>query len=77
MNPPANGYSSNVRLELRLNGNTLQVAQVAPDWCILMDTIDHPPCDAELVMYIDDHRRTWQVKLPDGISKTSKRVQFG
>ena len=72
-----NGYSSYVRLELRLNGQTLQVAQVAPDWCIVVDAIDYPPCDAELVMYVDDHRRTWQVKLPGGISKSSKRVQFG
>jgi hypothetical protein len=71
-----NGYSSNVRLELRINGRTLQVAQVAPDWCILMDAADHPPCEAELVMYVDDARRTWNVKLPGGISKSSKRVQF-
>jgi hypothetical protein len=77
MNAPANGYSSNVRLELRLNGTTLQVAQVAPDWCILMEPIDHPPCDAEMVLHIDGHRRSRNVKLPVGISKNSKRVDFG
>jgi len=71
-----NGYSSNVRLELRLNGLTLQVAQVAPDWCILIDTMDHPPCEAELVLYVDHHRRTRQVKLPDGLSRSTKRVRF-
>lgn len=67
MQLPSHGYSSNVRLHLIVGEHSLEVEQVGGDSCLLADPFDHPPCSAELVMYVDDWRRSWKVTLPDGI----------
>ena len=35
---------------------------------------DHPPCEATVVLQVDDSERQWQVMLPEGISKALTRV---
>lgn len=77
MTIPSSGYSSDVRLELRINGRTLTVEQTGPGSCLLAEPIDHPPCDGELVILIDGRRHAKRVTLPQGISRQSKRVVFG
>jgi hypothetical protein len=72
-----NGYSSNVRLQLIVNGCTFEVEQVLRETCLLAEPIDHPPCEGELVMHVDGRRRVWPVTIPDGISRDSKIVVFG
>ena len=60
-------YSADVRMELRLNGRVLPIAQLGPDFLILATPIDHPPAHAEIAMSIDGHERCWPVRLVDGI----------
>lgn len=47
---------------------------MGPDYLILAAAGDHPPCDARIVLKVDDSERRWDVHLPDGISAQSKRV---
>ncbi|HET6883829.1 MAG TPA: hypothetical protein VFI31_26990 [Pirellulales bacterium] len=73
----ASGYSSDVRLQLIVNGRTFEVEQVLCETCLLAEPIDHPPCEGELVMHVDGRPRVWPVKIPGGISRASKLVTFG
>jgi hypothetical protein len=61
---------------LRVGDRCLDVAQAAVDTCLLRDPIDHPPCEAELVLLVDGHAHSWRVRLPQGITRTSRRVQI-
>ena len=70
----ANGYSSDVRLQLIVGERTFEVEQVLRDTCLLAEPVDHPPCEGELVMHVDGRRRVWPVVLGDGISRDSKLV---
>src|ERR1019366_112849 len=47
------GYSSDVRMELNVNGFVLPIGQLGPDFIILRKSSDHPPAEAEIVMWID------------------------
>lgn len=62
------GYSADVRMHLSLNGHTLRIGQLGPEFIILDDVVDHPPGQAEITMSIDGRVRRWNVQLPDGIS---------
>jgi len=35
---------------------------------------DHPPCEAAILLRVDESESQWKVRLPQGISKSSKRV---
>ena len=47
---------------------------MGPDYIIVNSASDHLPCDASIVLKVDDNERRWNVHLPDGISAGSKRV---
>jgi hypothetical protein len=47
---------------------------MGPDYIIVNSDADHPPCDASIILQVDDSERRWDVRLPDGISSRSKRV---
>jgi hypothetical protein len=64
-------YSAEIRLELRVAGRTLRLAQIAPEFVILKEVVDLPPSEAEIVMYVDGNERRWAVFLLDGLSATS------
>lgn len=72
----SHGYSSDVRLRLIVGERTFEVEQVLCGTCLLAEPVDHPPCEGELVMHVDDRRRVWPVVLRDGISAQSKLVVF-
>ena len=61
------GYSADVRMGLSVNGHTLSIGQLGPDFIMLRDPIDHPPAEAEIAMSIDGREKRWKVRLPDGI----------
>jgi hypothetical protein len=52
----------------------MPVAQLGPGFVLLDTPSDHAPCDARLVMCVDENERSWAVRLPNGISSGSKRV---
>ncbi len=73
--PSNNGRSADVRLQLVVGNQTLQLGQIGPGSVILEDPAELSPCEAEVVMYVDSTERRWQVYLPDGISAKSNRVR--
>lgn len=72
--PKSGRHSADVRMELRLNGQVLPMAQLGPTFFILAKPIDHPPAEAEIFMSIDGHERQWPVYLPNGIAAEKKET---
>lgn len=68
------GHSAEVKMRLLVNGSTIAVAQMGPDFLLVDAPINHPPGNASLVLQVDQSERRWNVHLPDGISAASKRV---
>ena len=71
------GHSAQVNMLLIINGLTLPVAQMGPDFVILDTPINHPPADASLVLQVDQSESRWNVHLPKGISVGEERVEIG
>lgn len=61
-------------MTLLLAGGEIPVAQLGPDFLFLDSPTDHPPSDASLVLQVDESRRQWDIRLPEGISAGSPRV---
>jgi hypothetical protein len=68
------GHSANVKMRLLLNGSSIPVAQMGPDFLILESATEHPPSDAIIELRIDASERRWKVQLPNGISTASRTV---
>ena len=61
-------------MRLLVNGSSIAVAQMGPDFLLVDAPINHPSGNASLVLQVDQSERRWNVHLPDGISAGSKRV---
>jgi hypothetical protein len=61
-------------MRLLVNGGSIPVVQMGPDFLLVDAPIDHPPGGASVVLQVDESERRWNVRLPDGISAASKRV---
>jgi hypothetical protein len=68
------GHSAQVKMRLLVNGNSIAVAQMGPDFLFVDAPINHPPGSASLILQVDQSERRWNVDLPEGMSSTSKRV---
>ena len=68
------GHSARVRMRLELNGQSLPIAQLGPDFLVLDAPVSHPPGEASVILQVDDGERHWNVSLPKGISAASRRV---
>jgi len=68
------GRSADVIMHLIVEGNTLSVGQLGPDFLILDTAIDHPPTTARLFFAVDGNVREREVFLPEGMSVNSRRV---
>ena len=75
-NPQSSGHSADVRMEVRLNGHVLPIAQLGPDFLVLASPIDHSPSDAEISLSIDGHEARWPVCLLDGLSISQRRTRI-
>jgi hypothetical protein len=62
----ARGHSADVRIELRLNGRTLAVAQAGGDRLVFDEPLLLPAGDAELAIFVDGRERRWRVTLRPG-----------
>ena len=60
-------------MHLVLDGKTLSIGQLGPDFLILDTAIEHPPAKAMLFFSIDGKARQREIDLPDGISMKSRR----
>jgi hypothetical protein len=61
-------------MRLTLNGHSLRIGQMGPNFLILDDTIDHPPSRAEIFFSVDGNEERWTVNLPNGLQAGRKRV---
>ena len=61
-------------MRLLVNGSSLSIAQMGPDFLLVDSPIDHPPGNASVVMQVDQSESRWPVNLPEGISTASKKV---
>lgn len=68
------GHSAQVNMRLLVGDHSLPVAQLGPDFVLLESPADHPPADACMVLRVDQSERSWNVRLPQGISTHTKRV---
>lgn len=67
-------HSANVQITLNLRNLSHPIAQLAPDFIILQQRVNHAPAQAEVVLRVDEseHRRT--VFLPEGLRDDLVRI---
>jgi hypothetical protein len=68
------GHSAQVKMRLLINGVSVPVVQMGPDFLLVDQPLSHPPGPARLSLAVDKNERLWHVHLPHGMSATSKRV---
>jgi len=68
------GHSARVFMRLLVNGFSIPVRQMGPDFLLVDSPVNHPPADASLVLQVDQNERSWEVRLPEGISASSNRI---
>lgn len=69
-------HSAVVKMRLEVNGTSIPIKQMGPDFLFVKSERDFPPGEATIFLQIDDSHRQWKVRLPDGISKDSDRVSL-
>ncbi len=68
------GHSALVKMRLLVNGDSIPVVQMGPDFLLVDAPINHPPGVGSVVLQVDQSERRWNVRLPNGISTASKRI---
>ncbi len=68
------GHSARVKMRLLVNGLSLPVLQMGPDFLLVERPVNHPPASASVVLQVDQSERRWNVTLPGGISAGTNRV---
>ena len=69
-------YSAQVNIRLLVNGLSLPVAQMGPDFLLVESPVNHPPASASVILQVDQSERRWNVRLPNGISADQRRVEI-
>jgi hypothetical protein len=64
-------------MQLLLNGSAIRIEQMGRDFIMVNEPFDHAPTDASLVLQVDENERTWKIRLPHGISASSRRIAIG
>ena len=70
------GHSAQVKIQLLIDGGSVPVSQLGPDFLLLDEPFDHPSGNAGLVLQVDQKERRWAICLPNGISASSNRVHI-
>lgn len=70
------GHSSIVTMWLVLEDLLVPVDQLGSRFLILDQPFEHPPADGEMILRIDSIQHQWRLRLPDGISPNSNRVNI-
>jgi hypothetical protein len=70
-------HSAQVEMRLIVNGSSVSITHMGPDFLFIEGGHDHPPGQATIVLQVDSTERRWQVHLPDGISKDANRIALG
>ena len=67
-------HSAQVKMRLILNGLSVRITHMGPDFLFVESPPEHPPSQATIALSVDGSESQWQVSLPHGISANSKRV---
>jgi hypothetical protein len=67
-------HSAQVKMRLIVNGASIRITQMGPDFLFVESASDHPPGEATIVLQVDGSERRWNVHLQNGISAESKKV---
>ncbi len=67
-------HSAQVKMRLVLPAASIRITHLGPDFVLVESPADHPPCEASILLRVDDSETQWSVRLPNGISERSKRV---
>jgi hypothetical protein len=68
------GHSAQVKIQLLIDGGSVPMAQLGPDFLLLDKPFENPPENARLVLQVDHSERRWDSCLPNGISAAANRV---
>jgi hypothetical protein len=68
------GHSAEVQMHLVLNGPTLPISHLGPNYLRLKEPAELAPCDAQIVLVIDGHESRWPVHLPEGLQRDHGRI---
>jgi hypothetical protein len=71
-----NGHSAEVRIDLILNGQTLSVGQLGPDFLVLDHPAEQPAGTADILMSVDGREQRWSVRLPEGLRLDQRKVRI-
>ena len=71
---PVASHSALVTLELRAAGLCIPLAQVAHNFAIPVESVDLPPCEAEIVMTVDGEPTRMRVSLHEGGQVGRRRI---
>jgi hypothetical protein len=61
-------------MQLLVDGISIPVAQMGPDFVLLREPISLPPCDATVVFQVDQEEERWLVCLPNGVAADTRVV---
>ena len=70
------GHSARVRMELRIHGQVVPIAQMGPDFVIVKEPVEFPPGQAEIFMSIDGSARSWHVYLVEGVTARRRETRI-
>ncbi|MCI0536980.1 MAG: hypothetical protein L0Z50_17330 [Verrucomicrobiales bacterium] len=67
-------HSAQVEMRLIVNGDSISITHMGPDFLVIESANNHPPGEANIVLQVDQSERRWNVRMPEGISAKSRRV---
>ena len=67
-------HSAQVEMRLIVNGTSIGITHMGRDFVVVESPAEYPPGEASILLRVDDSESRWNVRLPDGISASSKRV---
>jgi hypothetical protein len=69
-------YSAQVEMHLIVNGHSLSITHMGPDFLIVQSPLEYPPGEATIVLRVDQSERRWTVRLPSAVPPGHSRVQI-
>src|SRR2546425_10022612 len=70
--PNYGAHSAQVKMRLILKGTPIRITHMGPDFVLLESPIDHPPCEASILLRVDDSESQWRGPPPGGVFQGSK-----
>ena len=61
-------------MRLILNGTSLGITHMGRDFLVVESPAEYPPGEASILLRVDESESRWNVRLPHGVSASSKRV---